>query len=148
MRVPPYRALMVFFAAHVLGNNIQAVTESNGHVDGVVNTTTTLPHILFYLTDDMGWNLINFGGNKPHNTEVFTPTLTELAENGVVLERHYAYVLMLFCVSIGFFCKQQRVLASCSYSELGLAAQVSLLQSVSRVVVFWKIAHPYDRNES
>ena len=47
------------------------------------------PHIVIYLADDLGWNLVNFGGVQPHNQDVNTPTLAALAQEGIVLERHY-----------------------------------------------------------
>lgn len=44
------------------------------------------PHLVFILTDDLGWNDIGF-----HDARVMTPTLDQLAAEGVMLERHYVY---------------------------------------------------------
>ena len=41
------------------------------------------PHIVFALTDDLGWNYPGY-----HNPEVNTPTLDLLAKQGVRLESH------------------------------------------------------------
>ena len=43
------------------------------------------PHIVFVLTDDLGWN------SAFHNDEQLTPTLDELASTGLVLTSHYTY---------------------------------------------------------
>uniref|UniRef100_A0A7S4SZ52 Sulfatase N-terminal domain-containing protein n=1 Tax=Alexandrium monilatum TaxID=311494 RepID=A0A7S4SZ52_9DINO len=55
------------------------------------------PHVLLLLADDFGW--ANWGfhndGYGPHGkqlqAEIFTPNLDQLAREGVVLDRHYAF---------------------------------------------------------
>ena len=47
------------------------------------------PHIALILADDYGWSHIGY--HNPGNREVVTPNLDRLAEQGVKLERHYAY---------------------------------------------------------
>ena len=49
-------------------------------------TAVKPPHVVFILTDDLGWNYPGY-----HNPEVITPTLDALASGGVRLESHYAY---------------------------------------------------------
>jgi len=44
------------------------------------------PHIVFLLSDDLGWNNVGF-----HNPLVHTPAIDALREQGVELTRHYAY---------------------------------------------------------
>jgi hypothetical protein len=44
------------------------------------------PHLIMALTDDLGWNYPGY-----HNPEVVTPTLDQLAKEGVRLESHYTY---------------------------------------------------------
>ncbi|EGD72429.1 hypothetical protein PTSG_00448 [Salpingoeca rosetta] len=57
-----------------------------GHVHGKQQKQ---PHIIFFLTDDLGWNAPSF-----HNNEIITPTLHHLHANGVELYSHYTY---MFC---------------------------------------------------
>ena len=59
---------------------------------GVIVASSKPPHVLLYLVDDMGWNLVNFGGEVPHNPSVDTPNLKALAQSGIVLDRHYTSV--------------------------------------------------------
>ena len=54
------------------------------------------PNIVIYLVDDAGWNLFNFGGAEPHNPDMLTPTVEALAQSGVVLDRHYTFVPVVF----------------------------------------------------
>ena len=44
------------------------------------------PHLVMVLADDMGWNDVGF-----HDSRIQTPTLDELARQGVRLVRHYVY---------------------------------------------------------
>ena len=46
----------------------------------------TKPHLVMALTDDLGWNYPGY-----HNPEVISPTLDQLAHEGVRLESHYTY---------------------------------------------------------
>ena len=54
--------------------------------DGADETAETplRPHLVFVLADDLGWNDIGF-----HDARVLTPTLTQLATDGVRFEHHY-----------------------------------------------------------
>eukprot|EP00043_Microstomoeca_roanoka_P012658 m.122869 g.122869 ORF g.122869 m.122869 type:complete len:533 (-) comp15556_c0_seq3:598-2196(-) len=45
-----------------------------------------LPNIVFFLTDDLGWNAPSF-----HNPDLITPTLQALHDEGVELYSHYTY---------------------------------------------------------
>eukprot|EP01045_Picozoa_sp_COSAG04_P023834 COSAG04_NODE_2894_length_3413_cov_1.458057_2_plen_403_part_00 len=56
--------------------------------DGADETAETplRPHLVFVLADDLGWNDIGF-----HDARVLTPTLTQLATDGVRFEHHYVY---------------------------------------------------------
>jgi arylsulfatase B len=47
------------------------------------------PHVLFLLADDLGH--YNVGWHNRNTSECATPTLNGLAQDGIVLERHYAY---------------------------------------------------------
>lgn len=42
------------------------------------------PHIVFIMADDMGWNDIGY-----HDSDVKTPNMDALANNGVKLENYY-----------------------------------------------------------
>ncbi len=42
-----------------------------------------------YLVDDLGYHDVHFGGSlDPHNSDMHTPALVELAAQGVILGRH------------------------------------------------------------
>jgi hypothetical protein len=45
------------------------------------------PHIIFMLADDLGWNSLGY-----HNYDLgdISPTLTDLAQNGMILDSYYA----------------------------------------------------------
>ncbi|RUS83225.1 hypothetical protein EGW08_009036 [Elysia chlorotica] len=45
---------------------------------------TRPPHIVFIVTDDLGWNDVGW-----HNPQILTPNLNSLAENGIKLESSY-----------------------------------------------------------
>ena len=50
------------------------------------------PHLLFILVDDLGHANVGFhwaAAKKP--PEVATPAMDALAENGMILDRHYVY---------------------------------------------------------
>ena len=47
------------------------------------------PHLVVYLVDDLGYHDVHFGGGlDPHNSDMHTPALVELAAQGIVLGRH------------------------------------------------------------
>ena len=46
------------------------------------------PHLVFILSDDHGFHNVGF---RNTNYTTITPTLDALADQGRVLERHYAY---------------------------------------------------------
>ena len=49
-----------------------------------------MPHIVFMLVDDWGWNNWGYHAKSNENTnEVLTPAMDSLAERGIVLNRHY-----------------------------------------------------------
>ena len=49
-----------------------------------VNKTTSPPHILFFVVDDLGWSDVGFHGSK-----IQTPNIDKLASEGVVLDNYY-----------------------------------------------------------
>lgn len=52
------------------------------------------PHIVYVLVDDLGWANVGFNRkdlSPAEQAEFRTPTITSLAEQGVILERHYVY---------------------------------------------------------
>ena len=48
-------------------------------------TAPTTPHIVFILSDDLGWADVGY-----HDSEIKTPTIDKLAFEGVRLESYYA----------------------------------------------------------
>ena len=50
----------------------------------LVVTAVQKPNIIFIIADDYGWNDIGY-----HGSEIKTPHLDKLAENGVKLENYY-----------------------------------------------------------
>lgn len=77
------------------------------------------PHLIFILVDDLGWNDIGL-----HDERVQTPTIDALAQDGVVLDRHYVYrcVTLLCCViCIAFFLRSlQHSLTFLAPLQMGL----------------------------
>ena len=47
---------------------------------------TAPPHIVFALIDDLGWHDVGH-----HNEELHTPNMNALLQEGIELDRHYAY---------------------------------------------------------
>ena len=47
---------------------------------------TTLPHFVFVLADDLGWNAI---GYRDYDMSFATPTLTQMAGDGIILSQYY-----------------------------------------------------------
>ena len=46
-------------------------------------------HLVVYLVDDLGYHDVHFGGSlDPHNSDMHTPALVELAAQGIILGRH------------------------------------------------------------
>eukprot|EP00039_Didymoeca_costata_P016350 m.290869 g.290869 ORF g.290869 m.290869 type:complete len:717 (+) comp16380_c0_seq43:195-2345(+) len=66
-------------------------------IEGIeIDTKASKPHIVFFLTDDMGWGDVGFTQNKVKNVKGYrlpppsgTPTIDGLAHEGVILDRHY-----------------------------------------------------------
>jgi arylsulfatase B len=48
------------------------------------------PHVLFLLADDFGWHNSGHRGDVD-SPEVVTPNLRALTQQGLLLNRHYAY---------------------------------------------------------
>lgn len=48
------------------------------------STVAKPPHILFIVADDYGWHDVGY-----HDSEIHTPNLDKLAEQGVKLENYY-----------------------------------------------------------
>ena len=53
-------------------------------ITGACSTNAKQPHILFILADDLGWHDVGY-----HDSEISTPTLDQLASDGVKLENYY-----------------------------------------------------------
>merc|ERR1711871_1745610 len=51
-----------------------------------VDAARKLPHIILMLADDLGNYEVGY-----HNPRAITPSIDELARDGVILERHYTY---------------------------------------------------------
>ncbi|PHQ29596.1 sulfatase-like hydrolase/transferase [Leeuwenhoekiella nanhaiensis] len=54
--------------------------------DAEATPLTEKPNFLIIIADDAGWNDFSF-----HGSEIETPTLDSLAQNGLILERFYTY---------------------------------------------------------
>jgi len=57
-------------------------TSTNGETPPTESHTP--PHIIFIMVDDLGWNDVGY-----HGSEIRTPHMDNLAENGVKLENYY-----------------------------------------------------------
>jgi len=52
----------------------------------------TLPHIVMLMVDDFGWANVGFHAKgQPNEGEVITPNMDQLAAEGIILDRHYAF---------------------------------------------------------
>ncbi len=60
----------------------------NGIADGGgrVGSSDVSPHIVFILSDDLGWNSL---GYENYDLDFATPYLTAMAESGVILTNYY-----------------------------------------------------------
>ena len=45
-----------------------------------------LPHLLFFMADDTGWNNVGW-----HNPQMHTPNANKLVAEGLTLDRHYVF---------------------------------------------------------
>lgn len=54
------------------------------HLPPVTFAAPGPPNVVFIMVDDLGWNDVGF-----HSSEIRTPTLDRLADNGVKLENYY-----------------------------------------------------------
>lgn len=50
--------------------------------------SSSLPHIIVVMVDDLGWNGMSFRSN---NSEVVSPNIDSLAKNGIILDNYYVY---------------------------------------------------------
>lgn len=74
------------------GRTKKKATVTNRRTVNMVNETQDLsspiskpqPNIVFILADDLGWNDVGY-----HGSEIKTPVLDRLAEEGVKLENYY-----------------------------------------------------------
>ena len=58
----------------------------------LLETESTKPNIVFILVDDFGYNNIGFHAKDQKNQqEVKTPNMDHLAQDGIILERHYVF---------------------------------------------------------
>ena len=86
-------------------------------ITNLVQSKNTKPHILFILADDFGYNDIGY-----HGSEIKTPNLDKLAEEGIKLKNYYVqpictptrsqllsgrYQVVTACKSIKAFEKQR-----------------------------------------
>lgn len=69
---------------------------------------TALPHLLFFMADDTGWNNVGW-----HNPQMHTPNANKLVAEGLTLDRHY----VLFAVS--FKLHVRSATHPCAAAELG-----------------------------
>ena len=51
------------------------------------------PHLVYVLTDNLGWG--NVGYHRPDNPEIATPVLNSLIQEGVEIDRLYAYKVIV-----------------------------------------------------
>jgi len=56
----------------------------------VKNSSSTKPHIVFLLADDLGWNDVGYH-RHPGDKEIVTPNIDNLVQEGIELNRHYTY---------------------------------------------------------
>lgn len=89
------------------------------HNNGPIIVTTadsnfgSRPHIIFLLADDLGWNSL---GYQNFDLGEVSPTLTQLAQEGIILDSYYAQevcspsrgALMTGCFSMPHFRSEKR----------------------------------------
>lgn len=91
------------------------------------------------LVDDLGWGDVNFnrinpitGGSAPADPEIITPTMDQLAADGIHLTRHYVYRFVL--------ARATAKLCGCTYTKANPGCA-----SWSSAFHFAGTAHPPDR---
>jgi len=73
-------------ALHRAATESQLTEDAEGHLSPAAKK----PHILFILVDDLGWAEAGF--NRPKDMVGYpTPAMDKLADNGVILRRHYVH---------------------------------------------------------
>lgn len=55
---------------------------------------STLPNIVVFMVDDLGWNQVGYHANPAGNDEVYTPSIDKHANSGIKMERGY---MMQWC---------------------------------------------------
>ena len=74
-------------AAWAIINSTSGEWATYGNDDDDIWVGGTKPHIIYILADDMGWNSV---GYEDYDLAFATPTLTALAQSGVILDNFYA----------------------------------------------------------
>ena len=73
------------YVAQGYAAGIRKVWAGAAKTDDETHTTSTTPHIIFCLVDDLGWNTVY------NNDDVISPTINGLAAQGVKLTSFYTY---------------------------------------------------------
>lgn len=50
---------------------------------------TSLPNVLVFIVDDLGWNQVGYHANKVGNDEIQTPNIDKAVAEGIELNRGY-----------------------------------------------------------
>jgi hypothetical protein len=74
-----------------------AAYDVQGQKSSVSSTSPSLPNVLVFIVDDLGWNQVGYHANKVGNDEIQTPNIDQAVAEGIELNRGY---VTPWCVSV------------------------------------------------
>jgi hypothetical protein len=66
-----------------------AYNDVNARSSSSTSMQTSLPNVLVFIVDDLGWNQVGYHANKVGNNEIQTPNIDQAVAEGIELNRGY-----------------------------------------------------------